>query len=164
MSITDTTIDDNAANDGYGGGFMASYIYGGDLTITNSSITDNSAYSYGGGFYASYLNGTEAGLTIIGLGTGTRRPRFDFDHANASIDITANDVTLENITLLPSVTAVLIGIDVNAGVTDTVIRNCESLPGEDGAGVDEFALTVDIKAGCTRTLIDGCKDKEPEKA
>lgn len=98
----------------------------------------------------------KAGVTIIGLGEGTARPRFDFDHANASIDITANSVVLQNITLLPSVTAVLIGIDVNAGATDTQLLDIESLPGEDGAGVDEFALTVDIKAGCTRTWIEGC--------
>lgn len=98
----------------------------------------------------------KAGVTIIGLGEGTARPRFDFDHANASIDITANGVILQNITLLPSVTDVLIGIDVNAAVTDTQLLDIESLPGEDGAGVDEFALTVDIKAGCTRTWIEGC--------
>lgn len=98
-----------------------------------------------------------AGLSVIGLGTGTRRPRFDFDHANASIDVTASNVTIENITLLPSVTAVLIGIDVNAGVTDTVIDGVDTLPGEDGAGVDEFVLTVDVKAGCNRTVIKNCR-------
>lgn len=97
-----------------------------------------------------------AGVTVIGHGSGASRPRFDFDHANASIDIGASGVTIENIQLLPSVTAVLIGIDVEAGVTDTVIRNVESLPGEDGAGVDEFALTIDIKAGCSRTRVEGC--------
>lgn len=98
----------------------------------------------------------KAGISIIGLGTGTNRPRFDFDHANASINVKASGVTIENITLLPSVTAVLIGIDIEAAVTDTKLRNIETLSGEDGAGVDEFAKTVDIKAGCTRTTIEGC--------
>lgn len=98
----------------------------------------------------------KAGVTIIGLGEGTARPRFDYDHANASIDITASSVVIQNITLLPSVTAVAIGIDINAAATDTQLLDIESLPGEDGAGVDEFAITVDIKAGCTRTYIDGC--------
>lgn len=31
----------------------------------------------------------KAGVSVIGMGSGTLRPRFDFDHANASIDITA---------------------------------------------------------------------------
>jgi hypothetical protein len=98
----------------------------------------------------------KAGVSVIGLGSGTLTPRIDFDHANASIDITANGVTIDNITLLPSVTAVLVAIDVNAAVTNTTLRNIESLPGEDGAGVDEFAKTIDIKAGCTRTVVEDC--------
>jgi len=95
----------------------------------------------------------KAGVTIIGLGNGTNRPRFDFDHANASIDITASNVRLANIRLLPSVTAVLVGIDVNTLVVDTVLEDIEILPGEDGAGVDEFALGIDLKVGCDRTKI-----------
>lgn len=97
-----------------------------------------------------------AGVSVIGLGSGSARPRFDFDHANASIDIGASGVTIENIQLLPSVTAVLVAIDVEAAVTDTTIRNVVSLPGEDGAGVDEFANTIDIKAGCDRTTVENC--------
>lgn len=106
------------------------------------------------GFGDAQLTLDVAGVHYIGLGEGVSRPRIDFDHANASIDITANNVVLENITLLPSVTAVLIAIDVNAAATDTRLVKIESLPGEDGAGVDEFALTVDIKAGCDRTVIE----------
>lgn len=94
-----------------------------------------------------------AGISIIGLGTGGLVPRIDFDHANASIDISANNVKLKNLRLLPSVTAVAIGIDVVAAVTDTVLEDLEILPGEDGAGTDEFVLGIDIKAGCSRTTI-----------
>src|SRR3990172_2212211 len=95
-----------------------------------------------------------AGISIIGLGRGSNAPRIDFDHANASIDITANGCTLDNLRLLPSVTAVLIAIDVTAD--DTTLRNLVTLPGEDGAGVDEFAETIEINAGSDRTVIEGC--------
>lgn len=94
------------------------------------------------------------GLKIIGLGNGTNRPRFDFDHANASIDITASNCVLKNIRLLPSVTDVLIAIDINAGVTDTQLLDLDAMDGEDGAGTDEFAATIALKAGCDRTLIE----------
>jgi hypothetical protein len=94
-----------------------------------------------------------AGISIIGLGKGSLTPRIDFDNAAASIDVSASGCTIKNLRLLPSVTDVLIGIDVNANVTDTLIEDVEALPGEDGAGVDDFALTVDIKAGCTRTTV-----------
>jgi len=98
-----------------------------------------------------------AGVSIIGLGRGADAPRIDFDHANSSIDISASGCTIRNLRLLPSVTAVLIAVDVMAGATDTLLDGIETLPGEDGAGVDEFALHVDIKAGCTRTTVQNCR-------
>lgn len=101
-----------------------------------------------------------AGVKIVGLGWGANRPRIDFDHANASIDISANGCVLKNLTLLPSVTDVLIGIDVNAAALDTLLEDIEVLPGEDGAGVDDFALGIDIKAGCTRTTVRRYKQRQ----
>lgn len=105
-----------------------------------------------------------AGISIIGLGRGSNAPRIDFDHANASIDVSANGCTLRNLRLLPSVTDVLIGIDVMAAATDTLIENVESLPGEDGAGVDDLALGIDIKAGCSRTTVRNYKQRQHASA
>ena len=96
-------------------------------------------------------------VTIEGLGKGDMIPRFDFDHANASIDITGDSVTVRNIALLPSVTDVLIAIDVNAGATDCTLEKIVALPGEDGAGVDDFAAVIEFKAGCTSGKVDGLK-------
>lgn len=93
-------------------------------------------------------------VRLIYRGPRALRPRFDFDHANASIDITASGVEwLGGVRLLPSVTGVLIGIDVNAAAEDVTLEDVEILPGEDGAGVDEFALGIDVKAGCSRLRI-----------
>jgi hypothetical protein len=105
-----------------------------------------------------------AGISVIGLGIGDQRPRFDFDHANASIDIGADGVTLENVRLLPSITTILIGIDVEAGSTGTLLKNIEIMSGEDGAGADEFVLGVDLKAGASRTVIDGLKIRQHASA
>lgn len=101
-----------------------------------------------------------AGISVIGLGRGNSRPRFDFDHANASINIGASGVMLKNVVLLPSVTAVLIGIDVVTLMTDTLIEDVEILPGEDGAGVDEFVLGIDLKVGVSRTVIRRVKMRQ----
>jgi len=100
-----------------------------------------------------------AGVTVIGIGEGGLVPRFDFDHANASIDISASNIKLKNLRLLPSVTTIGIGIDINAAATSTILEDIEILPGEDGAGVDEFVIGVDIKAGCTRTVIRRLKER-----
>jgi len=108
------------------------------------------------GFGDAQLTVNKAGVKIKFLKSGNARGRIDYDHANASIDITADNVVIEGASLLPSVTAVLIGIDVNAGVVGTILRDIVTLSGEDGAGVDEFAKTIDIKAGCTGTTIENC--------
>ena len=99
----------------------------------------------------------KAGVSIIGLGRGSVRPRVDFGHANSSINIQANGCAIRNIQLLPAITDVLVAIDVEAAVTDTLIEDVEALPGEDAAGVDDFALVVDIKAGCSRTEVSRLK-------
>lgn len=93
-----------------------------------------------------------AGVSVIGLGAGTLRPRFDLDHANATIDIGASNVTVRNICILPSVTAVLIGIDVEAGCTDVKLIDIEFLDGE-AAGTDECNTGIEFKAGCDRGLV-----------
>jgi hypothetical protein len=103
------------------------------------------------------LTWNKAGVKIVGFGEGPARPRFDFDHANASIDITASGMTVQGIDLLPSVTVVAIGVDVNAAATDTTFRDVKVLQGEDGAGVDEFVLSFDLKAGCNNTKFENCR-------
>lgn len=100
------------------------------------------------------------GVNVIGLGHGASRPRFDYDHANSSINMEANDCVLKNVTLRPSITDVLIGVDVVAAVLNTLIEDVEAVPGEDGAGVDDFALVVDIKAGCTSTIVRRLKVRQ----
>lgn len=98
-----------------------------------------------------------AGVFVIGLGSGMNRPRIDFGHANASVNVGANNITLAGIQFQPAITGVLIGVDVEAAVTGTIIQACEFMVGEDGAGVDEFVLSIDVKAGCDDTVIRGNK-------
>src|SRR5688572_22040414 len=45
--------------------------------------------SHNEGIGNAQLTWDKAGTKIVGVGEGPARPRFDFDHANASIDITA---------------------------------------------------------------------------
>ena len=94
-----------------------------------------------------------AGISVIGLGRGPDRPRIDYDHANASLDIGASGIAVKNIQLRPSVTAVLIGIDIETTVTDTLLEAIECIPGEAGDGTDEFVTAIELKVGCTRTEI-----------
>jgi hypothetical protein len=96
-----------------------------------------------------------SGIFVIGVGSGEDKPRIDFNHANASVDIGANNVTLAGFRFQPSITGVLIGVDIEAAVTGTRIVGCHFMTGEDGAGADEFVLSIDVKAGCDDTVIAG---------
>lgn len=97
-----------------------------------------------------------AGITIIGQGTGSERPTFDYDNAAATIDIGANDITVKNIILRPSVTAVLKGIDIESGVTGTVLEDIEVVEGE-SAAVDEFVEAICLTSGNHYTTLRNVK-------
>lgn len=92
-----------------------------------------------------------AGVTVIGLGNSVLKPQFHFNDAGAEFNITGNNIRLKNLKFMPSVTDVLIGIDIEAAVTGTVIEDCLFYEGEDAA--DEFITTIELKAGCHDTII-----------
>ena len=94
-----------------------------------------------------------AGVTVIGLGEGTARPILDFDHANATCDIGADNCTVIGLRFRPSVTAVLIGVDVETGILGTNILGCEWMNGEDGSGTDEFVKALHLTSGNHDTVM-----------
>lgn len=98
-----------------------------------------------------------AGIQVIGQGVGSDRPTLDFDHANATVDVGANDILIKNVVFRPSVTAVLIGLDIESGVTGTVIEDCEFAIGEDGSGTDEFVKAIHLTSGNHDTIIRNTK-------
>lgn len=94
-----------------------------------------------------------AGVSVIGLGTGSLRPTFTMDNAAGEITIGADNVTLENVIVNASVTAVLKGINIEDGVNYSTIRGCTF--GVDAAGTDEFNHTISMENNNTGTLIEG---------
>lgn len=95
-----------------------------------------------------------AGVFVVGVGSGKASPTLTFDHANASVNVQALDITVSNVRLMASVPNVLIGIDVEAAVTGAVLNLIEFVEGET-PGTDEFVWGIDVKAGCHDTLIQG---------
>jgi predicted outer membrane repeat protein len=91
MTITGTTISNNTAGDG-GGGALYADAYNGTLNITieNSTITGNSAYSDGGALYfdgqGDPVNVTISNTTISGNTAGDDGGGIYSDGANVTID------------------------------------------------------------------------------
>ncbi|HUX15834.1 MAG TPA: hypothetical protein VMW52_05140, partial [Phycisphaerae bacterium] len=98
-----------------------------------------------------------AGLTVIGQGVGGSRPTFDYDNASSTMDVGANDITIKNVVFRPSAASVAIGLDIESGVTGTVIEDCEFSVGETADGTEEFLKAVHLTSGNHDTKIINTK-------
>lgn len=99
-----------------------------------------------------------AGVAIIGLGTGSKRPDLNFSATAGSVEIDAANVTLHNLTLTADVSAVVVGVNVDAnGVT---IDKCEFKYNATG---DDFITMIDIDT-VDDTVISDCLLKAEEGA
>lgn len=94
-------------------------------------------------------------ITVIGIGEGSNKPKIVYGHANSSVDIGANNIHLINLRFVPSITDVLIGVDIETGKTGTILENCEFAEGDDIAA-DEFIIGLALKATCTDTRVKNC--------
>lgn len=93
-----------------------------------------------------------AGVTIIGLGRGTKRPKFTYDNSAGEFVIGAANVRIENLWFVPSVTGITKAIDVENGSTGFEIVGCRFGDAET-AGTDEFNATIIVAAASTDGLI-----------
>jgi hypothetical protein len=94
-----------------------------------------------------------AGITIIGLGTGSLKPTIDYDAGAASVAIGADNVTICNIRFRTSANAVVVGLDIEAGFDNARVFDCEF--GYAETATDEFAIALRNNAGCDGTVIEG---------
>jgi len=90
-----------------------------------------------------------AGVTIVGLGTGAKRPVVLQDAAAADVDITGANVTIRNILFRASAADVAASIDLDAA--DCWLDACEWE--DEGAGLNY----VDVIVGGADTVCDGLK-------
>jgi len=81
-----------------------------------------------------------AGISVIGVGNGMLRPTIDFDHADASVAIGANNITLFNLLFRCSADAITVGLDIEDGVDDATVAYCRL--GSAETATDEFAIAL----------------------
>jgi hypothetical protein len=99
-----------------------------------------------------------AGVSIIGLGIGANRPNLDFDNTAGSIELDAA-CRLSNVVLRASVSAVVVGINVDAD--GVIIDNIETTWEATG---DDFAIMVDVTAFDRATIVNNKFYTEPATA
>jgi hypothetical protein len=100
------------------------------------------------GHYEDYDDSTTgfdadvAGIKIIGLGRGSLKARFDFDHTSSKCVIGANDVQIKNVIFRPGAPVVAIGLEIESGFTGCSLEDVDFDMGEAGNGDDEFVKAV----------------------
>lgn len=96
-----------------------------------------------------------AGVRVIGLGRGTLMPTFTYDNSAGEFVIGANNVRIENLRFVPSVTGITHAVNVEATFTRSEIVNCRFETGE-AAGTDEFLICISVGTTADYGLIQGC--------
>ncbi len=95
-----------------------------------------------------------AGVSIIGCGNGSRKPKLAYHIAAGEVVIGADNVYMENIRFLSSVTEVLLGIDVQDGVEGFHIKNCEFIVEADGT--DDFISALKFTNNNSGCIVESC--------
>ena len=79
---------------------------------------------------ADAVDADVAGITIIGLGRGTKVPEFNYSNAAGEFVIGAANVHIENLRFVPSVTGITVGIDIEAAAHYYEVVNCRFTDGD----------------------------------
>lgn len=93
-----------------------------------------------------------AGVTVIGLGSGSLQPRLDFTATDSTVEVNADSVALYNLNFHANISAVVIGLSVIAGATDLVVSNCNF--DVETTTTDEFVIAINFGVGCNRFVIE----------
>lgn len=97
-----------------------------------------------------------AGTSIIGIGNGAARPTFTFTGTGGRVEVDSASTSIENVRFLASVSAVVVGMNVDAD-------NCRFIECEwdyDATG-DDFLIFVDVQ-DVAGTEFYGCTFKAEE--
>lgn len=96
-----------------------------------------------------------AGITIVGLGSGTLQPTVTLDTADtADVDVDAANITVENLHFVAGFADIAAMIDVNA--TDFTLRNCRF--SQSAVDLNALVCVQDAAAAASdRITIEGCK-------
>ena len=93
-----------------------------------------------------------AGVTVIGLGTGTLQPRLDFTATAGTVEVNADNISIVNVNFHANVPAVVIGLSVLTLATDLLVMGCNF--DVETTTTDEFVISVNVGVGCDRIIIE----------
>jgi hypothetical protein len=102
---------------------------------------------------AAAIDVNVAGVAVIGLGTGTKRPKFSFTAAAATFAITAGNCSFYNVQWEANFADVAIGLDVS-GVDGLSFDSCYFTEASTNLN---YVHVVDLATGCDDISFEKCK-------
>jgi hypothetical protein len=97
----------------------------------------------------------KAGVTVIGLGSGSLRPTITLDTAtDADIDITADNTTIKNFRFEADFEDIAVCIDLDA--ENCTLEDCEFLDAESGHNFVVYIDADDTDNACDGLTVRGC--------
>lgn len=94
-----------------------------------------------------------AGVTTVGIGQGSLRPKFTFSNAASTFTITAEDQTFINIEWEAAVADVVMGLDIS-GVDDLTFDGCWFT---EATTALNFVIVMDLATGADNITINRCR-------
>lgn len=102
---------------------------------------------------AAGISADVAGVTIVGVGVGSLKPKFSFGAAAATFVISAANQTWINVEWQANYADVAIGLDISA-VDDLTFDNCDFT---ESATDKNFVITMDLATGADNLTIRNCR-------
>ena len=93
-----------------------------------------------------------AGVSIIGLGQGSKQSRFDFTLAAGAVTVGANDVSIVNMNFHANVPSVLIGLTVTTLFTNLLVKECKF--DNETTITDAFVVAIQFAVGNSNFIIE----------
>ena len=103
---------------------------------------------------ASSLDLDVAGISVIGLGNGSNRPRLDFTAAAGTVQVAADNIRMMNLNLHANVTTITGGLVVEDGVNHFRMSSCTV--DAETEGTDEFNNAITLTNNNNRCIIEDC--------
>ncbi len=93
-----------------------------------------------------------AGVSIIGLGNGDKRPTFTLAHADATIVMGAAGCRLSNIRLIGNISDLVAGLEIEAAADGAIVDHCYFA---DSATNKDMLIPISVAADADRlTIVD----------
>lgn len=107
--------------------------------------------------HAESITGTDitadvAGVSIIGLGSGSLMPKITYAHADAEISVAADNVLIQGLHLYSAITGVKVAIEIEDGSDYCTVKGCLFTVEE--TTVDEFLVSIRTNDASNNALIE----------